>query len=176
MVFVSSHNIISSLGFNSKENNINISDNISGIKISDNTSLSPDPVDVSLVNSEELNSFYSQISNSKDYTRFEKLIIVSIHNALADTKVDIKNTKTLLIISTTKGNIDLLQKDKLNSFEPDRVQLWKSSEIIKDFFEHSNKPITVANVCISGAISIIIAKRLIEAGKYEQAIVAVADI
>ena len=176
MVYISSHNIISSLGFNSDENLINISDNITGIKITNDLNLSPESVAVSLVNTEELNSGFSQISNTNKYTRFEKLLILSINDALTKTNIDIKNSKTLLIISTTKGNIDLLQKDKLNSFEAERVQLWKSSEIIKDFFNHPNKAVTVSNACISGLLSIIVAKRLIEAGKYDHAVVAGADI
>ena len=176
MVYVSSHNIISSLGFNSLENNTKISDNISGIKITDNISLSPEPVEVSLVNSRDLNLKFSEISNSEEYTRYEKLLILSIHNALTLTNVDIKDPKTLLIISTTKGNINLLEKDKKTIFETERIQIWKSSDIIKDFFKHPNKPITVSNACISGSLSILIAKRLIDAGKYDHAVVAGADI
>ncbi|NJK85767.1 MAG: hypothetical protein HC906_07145, partial [Bacteroidales bacterium] len=45
-----------------------------------------------------------------EFTRFEHLAILSIYDALAKTEVDVKSSKTLLIVSTTKGNIDLLEK------------------------------------------------------------------
>ncbi len=173
MVYISGHNIISSLGFSSSENFKNINKNITGIKLWTDNTLSPEPAYVSLVNSKKLDAGFL---NPDSFTKYEKLLISSIKNALKNSKVDIKNKKTVLIISTTKGNINLLNK-KLNlKFENERVQLWKSSEIIKEYFKNPNQAITISNACISGALAIIVAKRLIDSGKFENAIVSGADI
>ncbi len=173
MVYISEHNIISSLGFSSSENFKNINENITGIKLWTDNTLSPESAYISMVNSKKLDAGFSQTNL---YTKYEKLLICSIKNALKKSKVDIKNKKTVLIISTTKGNINLLNK-KLNlKFENERLHLWKSSEIIKDYFKNPNQAITISNACISGALAIIVAKRLIDSGKFENAIVSGADI
>lgn len=176
MVYVSSHNIISSLGFSSSENFKNIEKNITGIKKTSDTNISPLPSYISLVNTEELKSEFSELSYNEEYTKYEKLLILSINKALVNSKVNIESSKTLIIISTTKGNINLLNKNIPTSFEEDRVQIWKSSEIVKNFFKNPNEALTISNACISGALSIIVAKRLIDAKKYDNVIVAGADI
>lgn len=176
MVYVSSHNIVSSLGFSSSENFKNIEKNISGIKEITDKNISPTPAYISQVNSKVLNNEFAKLSNNKEYTRFEKLLILSINGAISKSEVDIKSKKTALIISTTKGNINLLNKNISTNFENDRMQVWKSSEIIKDYFKNPNDIITISNACISGALAIIVAKRLIDANKYDNIIIAGADI
>lgn len=176
MVYVSSHNIVSSLGSSSSENFENFEKNISGIEEINDENLSPIPAYVSLCNKNTINSINSENTDIKHLTDYEKLLILSISNALSKSEVNIYDKKTAIIISTTKGNINLLNKNISNKFEEDRVQLWKSSEIIKNHFKNPNDVITISNACISGALAIIVAKRLIDANKYENIIVAGADI
>ncbi|MCD6556290.1 MAG: beta-ACP synthase [Bacteroidales bacterium] len=177
MIYISSHNIISSLGFSSEENLSKIRKGISGIQLSENKKLSPESVFVSLVSCDETEKRFSKISeNSKKYTKYEKLLILSINNALKNSKVDIQSDETVFIFSTTKGNIDLLEKDNKNLFDTERLKLWKSSEIVADFFGKKNNIRTISNACISGTMAVITAQRLIEAGKYKNAVVAGADI
>ncbi len=176
MVYISSHNIISSLGFTSEENLNKIRKGKSGIQLSENKDLSLEKVYVSLISDNEIENKFAEISIKNDYTKYEKLLILSISDALKYSKIDINSDETVFIFSTTKGNINLLEKENIGKFDINRLKLWKSSEITADFFGKKNNVLTVSNACISGSLAVIIAQRLIKAGKYKNAVVAGADI
>ena len=176
MTFFESHNIISSLGFTSQENFETIKAGKTGIRQS-SPALSPERSAVSLVDSEKLETCFSAIcSKPRNYTRYEKLLICSISDAIENSRINIEEPETLLIISTTKGNVNLREKQYADQYEDDRLQLWKSTDLVADFFKHTGKKLTVSNACTSGSLALIIAQRLINAGKYKQAVVAGADI
>ncbi len=176
MVFVSSYHIVSSLGLSVEENIKKINQNISGIQKNADTAFSPEPVYISLYDHSKLDEQFVEIISKNNYTSFEKLLIYSINQALNSCTIDIKDKNTLIVISTTKGNIDLLKPENLNHHEPERIQLWKSSEVIQNHFKNPNEVLTVSNACISGTLAIITAKRLLDAGKFKHAVVAGADI
>jgi 3-oxoacyl-[acyl-carrier-protein] synthase-1 len=103
------------------------------------------------------------------------LHILSMAEVLEDSRVNITDPRTLIILSTTKGNIDLLEKDRYPLIEPDRIYLWKLAEFLGHFFGNPNKPLVVSNACISGVQGILIASRLIQAGLYDHIIVTGGD-
>lgn len=173
-VFVISENIITSLGFDTEENVNNIKNYKTGISKLEKSEFWPEPFFVSLINSDRLNNEFSLISHGKEYTRFEKLCILSASKALKNTPIDTQSKETIFIISTTKGNIDLLQKNK--PFEEDRVYIDKAASIISDFFKNPNTPIVVSNACISGVLAVNTGKRLISAGLYKNAVIIGGDI
>ncbi|OFX23972.1 MAG: hypothetical protein A2033_06820 [Bacteroidetes bacterium GWA2_31_9] len=173
-VFVISENIITSLGFDTEENVNNIKNYKTGICKLDKSDFWTEPFFVSLINTERLNQEFSNISEGKEYTRFEKLCILSASKALKNTPIDVKSKETIFIISTTKGNIDLLKNSQ--DFEEDRVYIDKAASIISSFFNNPNTPIVVSNACISGVLAINTAKRLISAGLYKNAVVVGGDI
>ncbi|MCD4789581.1 MAG: beta-ACP synthase, partial [Bacteroidales bacterium] len=175
-VYISSDNIISSLGFNSKENISNIKKNITGIKLIDDSNISPTPFYASLIDSERLYSDFKKFDNPEDFTRFEQMAILSIIDALRKTKVDIKNKNTLLIISTTKGNIDILEQSNKNRFDNKKIYLWNTAKLLQHYFENPNMPVIVSNACISGLLGIIIGSRLIQSSQFENVIVTGGDI
>ena len=84
--------------------------------------------------------------------------------------------KTLLIISTTKGNISLLETEEYNNALKQRIALHTSAKLIAKHFHFTNGPLIVSNACISGLLGIITAMRLIRANQYENIIVAGADV
>ena len=174
MVYISSYNIISSLGLSTRENIENLKKGISGIETVNDKKLSPEASPIFIVDTKKLEKEFSEITDSKKFTRFEKLAILSVNKALKYTKIDIFDKNTVIILSSTKGNIDLL--DVNNYFENDRIYLWKSAEIIGKFFKNPNKVITISNACISGGLAIAVAKRILEAGQYKNAVVVGADI
>ena len=173
-VFVISENIITSLGFDTEENVNNIKNYKTGICKLDKSDFWTEPFFVSLINTERLNQEFSNISEGKEYTRFEKLCILSASKALKNTSIDVKSKETIFIIPTTKGNIDLLKNSQ--DFEEDRVYIDKAASIISSFFNNPNTPIVVSNACISGVLAINTAKRLISAGLYKNAVVVGGDI
>jgi 3-oxoacyl-[acyl-carrier-protein] synthase I len=175
-VYIAADNIISSLGFSTQENCANIEKGISGITEIDDHSLAPNKFYASLVNSSLLCSTFKSSGNTDDFSRFEKLAILSVKDALSRTDIDIKNAKTLFILSTTKGNIDALGKEvEKNNIKP-ALYLWETANKIRNYFGNPNKSVVVSNACISGVIAIIEASRMIRTGQYENIVITGADI
>ncbi len=175
-VYISADNIISSLGFTTQENISNIKNNTTGIKLINDSYFSPHPFHASLVDSERLHSDFNKIDNPDNFTRFEQMAILSISDTLKKSNIDVKNKKTLFIVSTTKGNIDILEEKNKNSFDYKKVYLWNTAKLLQEYFKNPNTPLIVSNACISGLLGIIMGSRLIQSGQYENVIVAGGDI
>ncbi len=178
MIYLLSDHIISSLGFTSEENYSAIKAGISGLKFYEKAFELVEPIMASLINDNALNEAFLFLpsKHSISYTRFEKATILSAYNALKKTNIDPSSQKVLFILSTTKGNIELLDPRKSKSFESERVYLWRSAQVITSFFENPNKALVVSNACISGAAAQLYAKRILENSDYEYVIVIGADL
>ena len=109
---------------------------------------------------------FQAIGNPNKFTRFEKLLILSISHALKDSEVDIRSEQTGILISTTKGNIDLLDAENHHGFGENRIHLWEAAQQVQAFFENPNVPIVLSNACISGALAVIMASDYIRSGRY----------
>lgn len=165
-VFIEAHNVITSLGFSTIENYKQIMQGATGIKLVNDPSLWNDPFPVSQVDSLKL----SQIIKEPAYTRFDRLMLASAKLAVEQTKVDVAAADTLFILSTTKGNVELLAGNV-----DERQYLWHSTKLLAQYFKNPNTPQVVSNACISGSMAIIIGQRLIEAGLYNHVVVVGAD-
>ena len=84
--------------------------------------------------------------------------------------------KTILIISSTKGNISLLETETYNDALNKRISLNTSAKLVAEYFQFANQPVVISNACISGLLAIITGMRLIQSGQYEHAVVAGADV
>jgi 3-oxoacyl-[acyl-carrier-protein] synthase-1 len=175
-VYIASDNIITSLGFTSEENIRALKSGQTGIKFHEDDRISPSGFWASLVDNHALTNLFSTYANPEKYTRFEQLVICSIKEALQKTGLDLSGEKTLLILSTTKGNVDMLDNSIGSRFEEDRVYLWSTARLLQNFFNLHNRPVVVSNACISGVLALMIGSRLIRSGQYEQVIVAGADL
>jgi len=69
-----------------------------------------------------------------------------------------------------------LLKTNEQGFDEDRVHLWKSAEIIGQYFKSESTPQVVSNACISGVLALILGDRLIKQGKYKNVIVTGCDV
>ncbi len=180
MVFFKSNNIISSLGFNTDENFKAMLRGEVGIKSVDDRRYYPNVFQASIIDEGKIDYEFAQValrySNKKKYTKLEKLLILSVDDALLKTDIDITSKKTGIIISTTKGNIDLLNDEMANKFEQQRHLLWKFAKVIGDFFGNPNSVITISNACISGVLATNTAAMYINAGLFDNVIVAGGDI
>jgi 3-oxoacyl-[acyl-carrier-protein] synthase I len=78
------------------------------------------------------------------------------------------SSRTIFILSTTKGNVSLLGKSN------QRIALHESAKQIANAFGFEHH-VTISNACISGVMAILLAQRLLSAGKYDHAIVVGAD-
>jgi 3-oxoacyl-[acyl-carrier-protein] synthase-1 len=118
-------------------------------------------------------SFYGSRLDGRDEvlpheTFFEWLCQHALNNVLS--QLEINTRRTLFILSTTKGNVD--QRGVLN---PLRVALHETAYHIQHKFSFQ-KGLVVSNACISGVLSLIVAKRYLQAGLYDHAIVLGADV
>ncbi len=175
MINILSDSLITPLGFCSEENYQNVKLGKTGIKtysgiLGVDKQVSCSKIDDILLDSE----FEKQINqNSVKYTRLEKAALLSVKQAVDKSEIDVTSCRTAFFFSSTKGNVELLEK---NSFEEDRLYLWHTAKMITDFFKNPNIPIVVSNACISGICSIISASRAIESGRFDNAVIVGADV
>ncbi len=175
-VFTEAHNIISPIGSTTAENFNNILSGETGINICRDKQFSSTAFPASTLNRNDVITQFSALGNPDNFTRFEMLAIMSIHNALSHSNVSATDPRTLLIISTTKGNIELLDKNTPQQFSNERLYLDATAQIIGRHFNFKLKPIVVSNACISGVAAIILAQRLIKQGIYDHVIVNGTEI
>jgi len=168
-VFVVADNIISPLGKTIAENFSQLKNGVSGVK-EHHSAMSPVPFFASLFDADE------QLFQNSNYTKFEQLLIASIAGALHETDIDIKNKNTILIISSTKGNISLLEDETFGPDLTNRISLSSSAKIVADYFGFQHTPVVVSNACISGVLGILTGMRLLRSGQYENAVIAGADV
>lgn len=171
-IFVSSDNIVSPIGLTTAENFLQLKQNVSGIKLHNNSSMSQQPFQAALFADDSLVTNDGQ----KKYTKFENLLIASISDALSKSTVDPADKKTAFIISSTKGNISLLETEEPSDTLNKRISLNTSAKLVAEHFQFANQPIIISNACISGILAILTGMRLIQSGRYEHAVVAGADV
>lgn len=175
-VFLISDNVITSLGFTTGENAVKMREKCSGVLLSEDRSISPVPFYASLVNTPLLEEAFCRLNSKAEYTRLEKMIITSISDALNKTKIDPASGDTFFIISTAKGNIDLLEERQNGRFPKERLKSAVMARVISSFFKNPNQPLVVSNACISGSVAILLGKRILNEGKYRNIIVAGGDV
>jgi 3-oxoacyl-[acyl-carrier-protein] synthase I len=176
-VYVGGKSAVTSLGFTIDEQVQNLKNDITGVKKVTDRTLAPEDFFASLVDDKKAEELFSHLGDSTRYTRFEKFCILSADMALRSIpKIKSDSDKTLFILSTTKGNIDLLETGKKHLFEPERVYLWRSAEVISRFFGNKNTPLVISNACISGVLALINAYDMLSTGDYENIVVIGGDI
>jgi 3-oxoacyl-[acyl-carrier-protein] synthase I len=165
-VFVVADNVFTPLGKITAENFSNLRNNTSAVKQHQHQSL----------------SYFAALFDEPDfasnqqYTKFEQLLIASIEDALRQSGFDASDEKTALIISSTKGNISLLETEKNSPELQKRIALSTSAKLVAEHFGFVNKPIIISNACVSGVIAIITGMRLLRTGQYENAVIVGADV
>ncbi len=175
MIFASYNNIISGLGFSTDENYKAILNSELAVK---KTILpfSTESFCVAKINEADLKTHFSSFENTERYTKLEQLSILSIQDVMKQSGINPADEKTLLIYSTTKGNIDLLEKNNASHVDKNRMYLWSFANVLKQHFNFKHTPIVLSNACISGLLAIIIAKRYIDSGAFNNVIVCGGDI
>jgi 3-oxoacyl-[acyl-carrier-protein] synthase-1 len=178
MTALLSDNIISALGFSSETNYLNVKQGVSGIKRYTGRFDIPEPFMASEIDNERLETAFEPLLSVKPYpyTKLEKAAIVSVNEAIKHTSINPADDKVLFILSTTKGNVFLLDENERKKFENEQVYLWHSAQLIADFFGNKNNPIVISNACISGSSALVAAQRALRVGRYDYAIVTGADM
>lgn len=171
--FLSYNNIFSSLGFDSQTVVENISNGVSGLQRFDDASLLPEPFCASMISSEKVKTEFNKIGDSSKFTKLEQMMILSLKKVIDASRISL-NERVGLIISTTKGNIDVLEKE--SNFPEGRVYLSELGKTIQNFLGFKNEAIVISNACVSGVLAISAAKRFISEEKYDHVFITSGDL
>lgn len=171
-VFITADNIVSPLGQTAKENFTSLKAGISGIQLH-HRKIAPDPFYASLFKERDT---FSNHADAGPYTPFERLLIASVGDALALSEIDHTRGNTALIVSTTKGNIGLLENNPFGGDLKQRIALPTSARLVAEYFGFVKQPIVVSHACISGLVALITGMRLLQSGRFDHAVVAGADL
>jgi 3-oxoacyl-[acyl-carrier-protein] synthase-1 len=175
-IYIIADNIITPLGFTTRANVEKIAAGQTGIKCHSADAIYPSPVWVSKIPTKLLADAATQLSDSKSYTQLEQLFLLSISEASQQIALDIAREDTLIIIASTKGNINLLGNQQTGTFPKKRIQLGTMAAQIQSYFKSPNTPVVVCNACISGVLALDVAKRLLRKNKYKNIIVTGGDL
>lgn len=166
MATIIGDNIISPLGFTTDENYQAIRLGKTALRHFDTVEGIPFPFTASLFSKDQTNSL-----RTEGLTKFESLAYQSIIEAIKDIPEVVSNS-TVLILSSTKGNVALLKKSENSENVTD---LGKAAKKISEKLGLTRSPIVVSNACISGVAAIILASRLVDLEKVEYTIVCGVD-
>jgi len=172
-VYVSHNTIISSLGFSSKAVVSNIKKEISGLELIQDQTLFQKPFYTSLINKESLENSFSILNSNKTYTVLEKMMITSLQDTISAANITL-DEKVGVIISTTKGNIDVL--DSASTFPKERAYLSRLGKAITTHFNFKQDAIVLSNACVSGVLALVVAKKYINLGVYDHVFVVGGDL
>ncbi|MDR3262040.1 MAG: beta-ketoacyl synthase [Tannerella sp.] len=178
MTTLLSDNILSALGFTTDENYRNVKQGISGLVHFADCLGVPEPFVASVIDDEALNKTFGDLPFAEDrkYTKLEKAAIVSVGEALKGTGIHPADERVLFILSTTKGNIFLLDDAGNDGYAPEQRYLWHTAGCIAGYFGNRNTPWVISNACISGATALIAAQRALASKRYDYVIVTGADM
>lgn len=172
-VFASHNSIISNFGFSTKSAVDAVRNEQSGLHKIEDKALCPEPFYTSLIDKALLKEEFSKLQTRKAYTRLERLMLLAIHEVLSKGNYKITN-RTGLIISTTKGSIDVLENE--SAFPKERAYLGSLAKELKAYFGFKDDPVVVSNACVSGILAVATAKKFINLGVYDDVIVVAGDL
>lgn len=175
MIYKVSDNIISALGFSSEENFNKVKSGVTLGKVHTGLFSGVEPFYSSLLDWDLVNKEFAEFYGGEvRYTSFEKIAILSASKAIRAAQIDPSSPSVLFVLSTTKGNIGLLESNE--GYEVDRVHLWRSAQLIGSFFGNPNDVLVVSNACISGVAAQLYAIDCMLQRGYEYAVVVGADV
>lgn len=168
-VFISGMNCITPIGFDVAENIRNIESGNGGIRRFENDMMA-NGFYAAIVNEMELDSRFRNISKVDNYTKLEKMLILALAPVIEQSNSKL-NDQTVLVLSTTKGNITALMTNDIA-----KAQLSTLARTVADFFNFKTEPIVISNACVSGILAVAVAKRMIQANVCEDAFVISGDL
>lgn len=167
-VYAISTNIVSAFGLDTGAHWQAVASGKQGIRRYDDASLSSAPFYASRLEPAHWQVIQAQTHMGTVLSPFEQLCIFSGRKALEESDIDV--AETVLILSATKGNIEWLGQvaDK-------RLLLHTSAGIIAQALGAKHKPVVVSQACTSGVVALQYGLRLLQAGKFKNAIVIGCD-
>ena len=109
-----------------------------------------------------------------DCTEYETLMIEQVSEVLNASGLTLADPSIALVISTTKGNVGLLEGN--TEALPEDAFLYKTAKKIAEYHHAFNKPIVISNACISGVSALVVGRRLLLTGRYDHVLVVGCDM
>jgi 3-oxoacyl-[acyl-carrier-protein] synthase-1 len=172
-VFLSHNSVVSAYGFDSKSMIDKIQAQEHGLQVVKHESFNQGQTFASLVDQKDLQEHFSALKISGEYTRLEKMLILALRPVIEASGIEL-NERVGLILSTTKGNVDVL--DAKSPFEKERAYLPVLGKVIQDQFGFKKECIVVSNACVSGILAVSVAKRMIDSGQVDHVFVIAGDL
>ena len=169
-VYATASNIISALGLDVAAHWQSATSGRIGIRRYEDSGLSPRPFMASKLDAAQWQAINAQTRAHNALTPFEQLAACSIRKALGSLDDEIDLEQTVLILASTKGNIELLGK-----VPDERVLLPHSAKVLTEYFGIAAKPVIISHACISGVVALQQGLRMLQSGKYKFAIITGCD-
>lgn len=166
-VYWAADQMVSALGIGTDKNARRILARQTGVARHDDASISETPFMAGRID-------WRQIPENDGLTRLERLMAFVIESVRRQVpSVDFSGGDVGLVLSTTKGNIDLLAHSGLDD---KRVFLPELARRVAHVYGIATRPIVISNACISGISALIVAARLIEERRYRHVLVVGGDL
>ncbi len=172
-VYITQTNCITPLGFDVDSNWDALQKESSGIQLHKNVG-NLDQFYASVISNVQLDKVFNSTVfpfsvSDKKFTRLEKMLLLALLPLVEKHQI---SNRTAFVFSTTKGNISSLE---LESNPLKEAQLAFLAKKISALFGFTTEPIVLSNACVSGILAIAVAKRMIQAGAYDDAFVVAGD-
>ena len=161
MIYIGAEHILSSLGSSASDNFREALKGNSGLKVN-HDKISGGNKPLGILNNFEL---------IKGYSKVESMCISSASACLSGIDNRSFSDKWLVILSTTKGDIDHLVKGDIDKAKPTYL-----AKRVAEKLPITSDVMLVSNACISGLLAIITANDLVLTGKYEHVLVIGVDV
>jgi 3-oxoacyl-[acyl-carrier-protein] synthase-1 len=169
-VYAIASNILSALGMDTDGHWKAVVTKRTGIRQYEDAALSNVPFYASKMEPAQWQRIHEDTKMDSILSSFEQMAIYSARQALRQCQEAIDLSQTVLILSTTKGNIEWLDQ------VPDsRLTLHSSAAVVARHLGLSVKPIVISHACVSGVVALQYGLRLLQSGRYKNAIVVGAD-
>jgi 3-oxoacyl-[acyl-carrier-protein] synthase I len=162
-------NCVTPLGFDVESNFEAILNGTSGIQLHESSPFMSNSFYAATIDNKKLDTAFSQIESNSNFSRLEKMMILALQPIVSKQKI---TPKSAFILSTTKGNITALATTE-NAIEA--AHLSALAKKIAVYFGFTTEPIVVSNACVSGVLAVAVAKRMIQAGVYDDAFLVAGD-
>lgn len=170
-VYIAGDEVVSPLGLGSALNFQRLQAGYTAIVSLMDTDLCDRPIHAARIDETQWSHL---VDHASRYTRLERLFILALRRLIDKHDIPLDG-ETLVILSTTKGNISLLG-DPEAAFPEQRANLSAIADATRDYFGFENQPIPLSNACISGSLAIAAARRLLRYdNRYKRAIVVGGD-
>lgn len=167
-IYLTDYNCVTPLGISAQENWDMLKRNISGVKTQYFSADFPE-VCASVIDDETIDKITRLNPDIQSLTRLEKLLVCSLKRLVEKQGI---TDKSVLILSTTKGNISQL---KGQAEPPLSAYLYRTAQQVADYFGFKTTPVVVSNACVSGVMAVGVGKNLLQSDLYDQAFVIAGD-